>query len=89
MDTVCSRIVVYGGGDIVFGAKSSNKRTQWTQYAVRSRIVAYGGGDIVFGTKRSNQWIQSHSGHSGCNGHSRIVVYGGWDSLWNSGHSIW
>ena len=53
--------------DIVFGAKRSNQRTQWTQYAVRSRIVVYGGGDIVFGAKRSNQWIQwmqSHSGHS-------------------------
>ena len=34
MDAVhsgCSGIVVYGGGDIVFGAKRSN---QWTQYAV-------------------------------------------------------
>ena len=33
-DTVCtghSGIVVYGGGDIVFGAKRSN---QWMQYAV-------------------------------------------------------
>ena len=28
---VCSRIVVYGGGDIVFGAKRSN---QWMQCAV-------------------------------------------------------
>ena len=42
---VCSRIVVYGGGDIVFGAKRSNQwiqwmqshsghSAQWTQYAV-------------------------------------------------------
>ena len=61
MDAVCSGcsgIVVYGGGDIVFHAKRSNQRMQWTQYAVRSRIVVYGGGDIVFDTKRSNQRMQ-------------------------------
>ena len=59
MDVVCSGIVVYGGGDIVFGAKRSNHRMQWTQYAVhsmqyavRSGIVVYGGGDIVYGAKR-------------------------------------
>ena len=28
-----SRIVVYGGGDIVFHAKMSNQRMQWKQYA--------------------------------------------------------
>ena len=28
---VHSGIVVYGGGDIVFGAKRSNQRTQWMQ----------------------------------------------------------
>ena len=42
-----SRIVVYGGGDIVFDRKRSN---QWTQYAVCSGyhgIVVYGSGDIV------------------------------------------
>ena len=32
----CSRIVVYGGGDIVFDTERSNQRMQWTQYAVRS-----------------------------------------------------
>ena len=59
-----SRIVIYGGGDIVFGAKRSNQRTQWMQYAGDavcsgcSRIVVYGGGDIVFRAKRSNQRIQ-------------------------------
>ena len=36
MDAVCSGIVVYGGGDIVFGAKRSNQRTQWMQYTVHS-----------------------------------------------------
>ena len=61
MDAVCSgcsEIVVYGGEDIVFGAKSSNQWMQWMQYAVHSRIVVYGGGDIVFGAKRSNHWMQ-------------------------------
>ena len=31
---VRSGIVVYGGEDIVFGAKMSNQRTQWMQYTV-------------------------------------------------------
>ena len=47
-----STVVVFGGGDIVFGAKRSNQRTQWTQYAARSEIVVYGGGDIVFSEKK-------------------------------------
>ena len=70
---VHSRILVYGGRDIVFHAKRSNQSMQWMQYAVdtvhsgRSRIVVYGTVNIVFDAKRSNQWIQwvqSHSGHS-------------------------
>ena len=55
VDAVCSGIVVYGGGDIVFDKKRSK---QWMQYAVCSGIVVYGGGVIVFDTKRSNQWMQ-------------------------------
>ena len=35
MEVVCSRIVVYGGRDIVFGAKRSNQCMQWMQYAVK------------------------------------------------------
>ena len=31
MDAVCSGIVVYGGVDIVFGAKRSNQRIKWMQ----------------------------------------------------------
>ena len=58
VDAVRSGIVVYGCGDIVFGAKRSNQWMQWTQYTVRSAIVVYGGGDIVFDTKRPNQWMQ-------------------------------
>ena len=64
VDTVCSGIVVYGGWDIVFGAKRSNhwmqctQWTQWMQYTVHSGILVYGGGDIVFGAKRSNKWMQ-------------------------------
>ena len=63
VDAVCSGIVVYGGGDIVFGAKRSNQWMQWMQYAVdtvdavHSGIVVYSCGDIVFGAKRSNQWM--------------------------------
>ena len=58
VDAVRSSIVVYDGGDIVFGAKRSKQRMQWMQYAVHSEIVVYGGGDIVFGAKRSNQRMQ-------------------------------
>ena len=78
VDTVCSGhsgIVVYCGGDIVFGVKRSNHWTQWTQYALRSGIVVYGDGDIVFGAKWSDQWMQwmQYAVRSG------IVVYGGGD----------
>ena len=81
VDTVCSGcsgIVVYGGEDIVFGAKRSN---QWMQYTLDtvhsgcSGIVVYGGGDIVFDTKRSNQWMQWMH-YAACSGCSGIVVYG-------------
>ena len=34
VDAVCSEIVVYGGGDTVFGAKRSNQWIQWMQYTV-------------------------------------------------------
>ena len=34
VDAVCSGIVVYGSGDIVFGAKRSNQWMQWMQYTV-------------------------------------------------------
>ena len=69
---VRSGIVVYGGRNIVFGAKRSNQWMQWTQYAVRSRIVVYGGGDIVFGAKESNQWmhLMQYTVDAVCSGHS-------------------
>ena len=54
----CSRIVVYGCGDIVFGAKRAHQWMQYTVDALCSRIVVYDGGDIVFGAERSNQWMQ-------------------------------
>ena len=75
MDAVCSGIVVYGCGDIVFGAKRSNQWMQWMQYtvdAVCSGIVVYGGGDIVKGQT---------SGFSGCT-HTVDTVHSG-----HSGHS--
>ena len=64
--------MVYGGGAIVFGAKSSNQLMQWTQYAVCSGIVVYGGGDIVFGAKESNQWMHwmQYTVDAVCSGHS-------------------
>ena len=56
----CSRIVVYGGGDMVFDTKrkKSGHSGCSVQYAVCSRIVIDGGGDIVFDAKRSNQRTQ-------------------------------
>ena len=74
----CSGIVVYGGRDIVFGTKRSNKWMQWMQYTVDavcsgcSGIVVYGGGDIVKGQT---------SGFSGCT-HTVDTVHSG-----HSGHS--
>ena len=78
VDAVHSGIVVYGGGDIVFGAKRSNLRTK---YAVCSGILVYGGGDIVFGAKRSKQrmkWTQY------------AVSSMQWNSgIWWWGHCLW
>ena len=65
MDAVrsgCSRIVVYGGGDIVFDTKRSNQRMQWMQYTVE--IVVYGGGDIVLWCKKGQT--------SGCSMHYAV-----------------
>ena len=45
VDAVHSEIVVYGGGDIVFGAKMSKQRMQWMQwmqYAVEYWYVVVG-----------------------------------------------
>ena len=54
MDTVCSGLVVYGGGDIVFHAKRSN---QWIQ-------------QMQSHSRHSTQWIQWMHVHSGCSGRS-------------------
>ena len=70
VDAVRSGIVVYGGGDIVFGAKRSNQRMQ---YAVHSGIVVYGGGDIVLWCKKVKPV------DAVCSGHSGMVIYGGGD----------
>ena len=91
----CSGIVVYGGGDIVFGSKRSNQWMQWRQYAVDSvhsecsGIVVYGGGDIVFGAKRSNQWMQwmQYAVDAVRSGHSGIVVYDGGDIVFGAKRS--
>ena len=73
--TVCSGIVVYVGGDNVFGAKRSNQWMQCTVDAVHnacSRIVVYSDGDIVFGAKESNQWMHwmQYAVDAVCSGHS-------------------
>ena len=52
----CSRIVVYGGGDIVLWCK--NIKPVDAVCSGCSGIVVYGGGDIVFHAKRSNQRMQ-------------------------------
>ena len=83
MDAVRSRIVVYGGRDIVFDSKTSNQwiqcmkshsehSTQWMQYTV----------DAVH-SGCSMQWTQYavDAVHSGCSG---IVVYGGGDIVFDS-----
>ena len=60
-----SRIVVYGGGDIVLWGKKVKPVDAVCSGC--SGIVVYGGGDIVIDAKTSNQWMQwmqSHSGHS-------------------------
>ena len=72
--TVCSGIVVYGGGDIVFWCKKVKPVD--AVCSGHSGIVIYGGGDIVFGAKRSNrgrsmQWMQWNSG------------------IWWWGHCLW
>ena len=47
---VCSKIVVHGGGDIVFSAKRSSPCSM--QSTVCSEIVVHCGGDSVLGAKR-------------------------------------
>ena len=56
MDAVCSRLVVYGGGDIVLWCKqvkpedSVDGVTQWTQYTVDAVDAVCSG--------HSTQWMQ-------------------------------
>ena len=48
----CSGIAVYGSGEIVFGAKTSNQWMQWN--------IGIFGGDIVFGLTFLHQRQCSH-----------------------------
>ena len=52
----CSRIVVYGSGDIVLWCEKVKPVD--AVCSGHSGIVIYGGGYIVFGAKTSNQWMQ-------------------------------
>ena len=70
-----SRIVVYGGGDIVFGAKRSNQWMQWTM----AHSAQYCSG-------HSMQWMQ-YAVDAVCRGHSGIVVYGGGDIVFGAKRS--
>ena len=58
MDAICSRLVVYGVGDIIFDAKRSNQWIEWMQ--------SHSG--------HSRQWTQYtvdavDAVHSGCSRH--------------------
>ena len=102
VDTGRSGIVVYGGGDIVFGAKRSNQWMQWTQYVVEYWYM-------VVGTLALVQKGQT-MGCSGCSvqwnsgmlwwGHCSLVQKGQtsgrsmqwtqWNSvIWWWGHCLW
>ena len=78
MDAVCSGIVVYGGGDIVFGAKRSNQRTQWMQYAVEYGMWWWG---HCLWCKKVKPVDAVDAVHSG------IVVYGGGDIVFGAKRS--
>ena len=54
--SLCSGIVVYGGGDTVFRAQRSNQGMEWMQGS--SGLVVYGGLVPVFDSHWSNQWNQ-------------------------------
>ena len=55
-----SGIVVYGGGDNVFGPKRSNQGMQWTQYAVDT--VGSGHSGCSGHSMQWMQWTQLNSG---------------------------
>ena len=87
----CSRIVIYGGGDIVFDTKRSNQRTQWTQYAVDAVDIFFDAKNVkpVDSVDAVTQWTQYtvdavDTVHSG---HSRIVVYGVGDIVFHAKRS--
>ena len=76
MDAVCSGIVEYGGGDIVFGAKRSNQWMEWMECT-----VVYAGGDIVLWCKKIKP---EDAVDAVCSGHSGIVIYGGGDIVFGA-----
>ena len=95
MDTVCSGcsvIVVYDGGDIVFGAKRSNQWMQWMQ--CNSGIWWWGHCLWCKKVKPVDAVDTVHSGHNTqwtqyavCSGCSRIVVYDGRDIVFGAKRS--
>ena len=77
--TVCSRIVVYGGGDIVLWCR--RVKPVEAEGSGHSGIVIYGGGDIVLWCKRVKP-VEAE-----CSGHSGIVIYGGGDIVFGAKRS--
>ena len=77
VNAVCSGIVVYDGRDIVLWCKKVKPVDAVCGMQWNSGIWWWGHCSLV--QKRSNQWMQ----YAVCSGHSRIVVYGGWEIvLW-------
>ena len=78
----CSGIVVYGGGDIVFGAKGSN---QWMQYAIDAVCSAQCNNGIWWWGHCSFLQKGQTSGCSGCS-----MQWTQWNSdIWLWGHCLW
>ena len=84
-----SRIVVYGGGDIVFGAKRSNQWMQYTVHSVQwnSGIWWWGHCSLVQKGQTSGFSGCSHTVDTVCSGCSGIVVYGSWDIVFGAKRS--
>ena len=79
VDAVRSGIVVYGGGDIFFGAKRSSQWTQCMQYAVCStQWMQWNSGIWWWGHCLWCKKVKPVDAMDAvCSGHSGIVVYGG------------
>ena len=96
VDTVCSGIVVYGGGDIVFGAKGQQVDAVDTVCSTQWNSCIWWWGHCVWykKVKPVDAVLCGCSQTSGCSGHSMqyavcsgIVVYGGGDIVFGAKRS--